>query len=436
MTLAHLERIEEVGADLRCYISIRADAAIADAQRASYRFRRGRAIGPLDGIPLAIKDNIAVRGLPMTAGSDVLRDSPPRRRDASVVRALRRSGAVILGKTNMTEFAIGDPDPNAPFGEVMNPRALGRQAGSSSSGSSAAVAAGLAVVALGTDTGGSVRHPAAVCGVVGFKPSRAVIPTQGVMALSPILDHVGIMGRSVADVRAVFSALGGSSRSGIAETDIRVGWPAGDEYELGDPYIISLLRSTVARVVGSSLAKVRSVGLPSVQVVNDAAATLIGADAVSSIGPYLRGSDRAGSSSRARLASGRAVTRAGYSAALERAHQIGHSWDVLTRDTPIVMMPANVIGAPPLGATSMTLDGTLYPVRLLASRYSRLANLLGAPALVLPVGETPDRLPVAIQLVGRPGQDDLLLRFAGRLEALVGNWTERWGIEPRTYRSS
>lgn len=436
VALAHLERIASIDAELRCYVSIRSDAAIADAKRASWRLRRGRTLGPLDGIPIAIKDNIAVRALPMTAGSEVLRDSPPQRRDASVVRALKRAGAVILGKTNMTEFAVGEPDPNAPFGEVQNPRALSRQAGSSSSGSAAAVATGLAVVALGTDTGGSVRHPASVCGVVGFKPSRAALPTAGIMSLSPYLDHVGILGRSVADVRAVFLALCGGSVSGDAAlTDIRVGSPAGDEYDFGDPAIISLLRSTVARV-GDAGVRVRAVGLPSVQLANEAAATLIAADAVRSISPYLHDTDGVGSSCRARLANGRAVAPAAYAAAVRSARQISDSWDAVTRDTPIVMMPANVIGAPPLGVTDVTLEGTRYPVRLLSSRYSRLANLAGAPALVLPIGETPDRLPVAIQLVGRRGQDNVVLSFADRLEALVGNWAERWGIEPRAYGSS
>jgi aspartyl-tRNA(Asn)/glutamyl-tRNA(Gln) amidotransferase subunit A len=216
---------------LRCYITVARDTALAEAAESARRWAGGRAFGPLDGVPIALKDNIDVAGLPCTAGTAVFRDRMPAS-DARVVERLRAHGAVLLGKLNMHEAALGATNDNPAYGRCMNPRRIGYTPGGSSGGSGAAVAAGLCAAALGTDTMGSVRVPASYCGVWGFKPTNGAIPTEGVVPLSRTLDTVGPLARSAADLVIVARAMldplprgfGGAAPSGALE-GLRIGVP-------------------------------------------------------------------------------------------------------------------------------------------------------------------------------------------------------------------
>ena len=206
LTRLMLERIAAFNPALNLFVTLCRDAALGDAAASGERAASGQRRGPLDGIPVALKDNIDLAGVPTSNGFG----GPPWRvpaRDAEVVRRLRAAGAVILGKLNMHEGALGATTDNPHFGASINPHCPGYTPGGSSGGSAAAVAAGLCVAALGTDTGGSVRIPAAYCGVVGLKPSHGLVSTGGVVPLSWRLDHVGPLTRTVADARLVFTAL-------------------------------------------------------------------------------------------------------------------------------------------------------------------------------------------------------------------------------------
>ncbi|HEX2171156.1 MAG TPA: amidase, partial [Dehalococcoidia bacterium] len=193
---ATLDRIGRLNPRLNAFLTVLEDSALAGAAAAEQLLKAGVDLGPLQGVPVSVKDIVNVRGTRTTAASPQLLDAPLDEEDAPVVTRLRRAGAVLVGKTNLHEFASGLPDEEGPFGWVQNPRKLGFQPGSSSSGAGVVTAAGLSVISIGTDTGGSIRIPSILCGVVGLKATYGRVPVRGVLPLSWYLDHVGPLARS------------------------------------------------------------------------------------------------------------------------------------------------------------------------------------------------------------------------------------------------
>src|SRR6202050_404143 len=208
VTRTVLERIERLNSSLRAFITVMADSALADALAAEIEIGAGRWRGPLHGVPIALKDLIDTAGVRTTSGSALQKQRIPQA-DAHVVRRLKQAGAVLVGKNNLHEFAYGGSSLVSYFGDVHNPWDTSRIAGGSSGGSAAAVAAGLCFAALGTDTGGSVRQPAALCGTVGWKPTYGRVSNLGVLPLAPSLDHVGPLTRGVEDCATVLEAIAG-----------------------------------------------------------------------------------------------------------------------------------------------------------------------------------------------------------------------------------
>ncbi|MFZ0807844.1 MAG: amidase, partial [Candidatus Sulfotelmatobacter sp.] len=223
ITRACLERIEELNPELNAFITITGESALAEARAAEAEISRGEWRGPLHGVPIALKDLIDTAGVRTTAGSALYKDRIPTE-DAEVVRRLRQAGAVIVGKNNLHEFAYGGSSLVSFFGETRNPRDPGRVAGGSSGGSAAAIAAGMAYAAIGTDTAGSVREPAALCGCVGLKPTYGRVSSRGVNPLSPSLDHVGPIAANVADCAIVLQAIAGYDPADLTTADV----PAAD----------------------------------------------------------------------------------------------------------------------------------------------------------------------------------------------------------------
>jgi aspartyl-tRNA(Asn)/glutamyl-tRNA(Gln) amidotransferase subunit A len=204
----HLEAIARLDAELSAFVTVLADQALAAAERIDQKVASGEDPGPLAGVPVAVKDNLCTLGVPTTCSSRILQHwRPPY--DATVVKRLAAAGAVMVGKTNLDEFAMGSSTENSAFGPTRNPHDTDRVPGGSSGGSAAAVAAGLAPLALGSDTGGSIRQPAALCGVVGLKPTYGTVSRYGLVAFASSLDQVGPIARSVADAAALFDAVGG-----------------------------------------------------------------------------------------------------------------------------------------------------------------------------------------------------------------------------------
>ncbi|PYR82504.1 MAG: Asp-tRNA(Asn)/Glu-tRNA(Gln) amidotransferase GatCAB subunit A, partial [Acidobacteria bacterium] len=214
VTSVMLERIEKLNPILNAYVTVTADLAMKSAQEAEREIQRGKWRGPLHGVPIALKDLFDTAGIKTTAGSALFKDRVPDR-DAEVVTRLKAAGIVLLGKLNMHEFAYGGSSTVSLFGAVHNPWESGRVAGGSSGGSAAAVAAGLCFGALGSDTGGSIRQPAAYCGIVGLKPTYGLVSTRGVIPLAWSLDHAGPMTRTVTDAAIMLQALAGYDQEEI-----------------------------------------------------------------------------------------------------------------------------------------------------------------------------------------------------------------------------
>ena len=252
---ATLERIERLNPELNAFITIAAERALEDARRAQREIARGKNRGPLHGIPLPIKDNIETQGIRTTAGSKILSHFIPDR-DADVVSALRQAGAVIIGKTNLHEFAYGITNENPHYGAARNPWDTTRVSGGSSGGSAVAVASGLGFGSVGTDTGGSIRIPAALCGIVGLKPTFGRVSTRGVVPLSVSLDHVGPLARSVDDVSLLLAAISSKEhpfRAAAASKPkgksrrarFTLGWPRNFFFDRVDDEVLAAIEAAV-----------------------------------------------------------------------------------------------------------------------------------------------------------------------------------------------
>lgn len=440
---AVIERAERLNPTLHAYIAITADAALRDAKTLERAQSKQIERGPLHGVPVSIKDNIDVRGIPTTAASRVLMNAEPAAADAAVVKALRDAGAVIVGKNNLYEFAAAYSDPSStPFGIVENPRRIGHQAGGSSNGSAAAVAAGLGVISIGTDAGGSVRHPASACGAVGFIPSPGILSREGVLPTSHTLGRAGFIARTVGDVLAAFDAASpvtasrGSSPDVEADaTHLRIGVPASPIAFASQRAL--LLFEEVKRILIDDLElSPVEVELPDHEELYETLETIALYETALHHNAYGGRANLYGEPLRQELEAARTITTARYAAALHARDVQRAQWERQTDATDLVLLPSNRAPSPPHNVTHIDLDGTATPTRIVNSAFNRPANLFGLPAIALPVGLAESDLPVAIQLVAEAGRDSTLLTVADRLEGALGAPVLTWGIEVNTPKES
>jgi Asp-tRNA(Asn)/Glu-tRNA(Gln) amidotransferase A subunit family amidase len=397
-------------------VAARAAARAVDEER-----RRGVDRGPLHGMPVSIKDLIDIAGQLTTAASNV-RKGHLAVRDATVIQRLREAGAVILGKTNLHEFALGTTSEESAFGPVHNPHDPTRSAGGSSGGSAAAVATGMGQASIGTDTGGSIRIPAAACGVVGLKPSLGEVPTDGVVPLCPTFDHVGPITRSVEDAAALWSVLAARPlpRLGaLARSPMMLGALAG--------YFTALLDGDVRRAFDSALARLRASGIAiesravqgSERIV-DTYVNISLPEAAHYHAPTLdtRASDYQ-PAVRERLLKGRTISAVDYLAARDGREVLRRSVDAALERCDALVLPTLPIVAPKLGATEVTMDnGQTLLVRAAMLRLTQLFNITGHPAISLPIPTS--GLPVGLQLVGRRDRTEELLAVAAQVARVVG----------------
>ncbi len=385
---------------LNAYATVLGDRALAAARHAERELAAGRDRGPLHGLPVAVKDNIDTCGVRTTGGSRALRDRVPAR-DAPVWARLRRAGAILVGKTNLHELAYRAPHPD--FGPVHNPHRPGRSPGGSSSGSGAAVAAGHVVAALGTDTGGSVRQPAAFCGVVGLKPARAVLSRTGVIPLSRSLDACGLLARDVADAAIVLEVLAPQARP--ARGAVRIGAArAPDDPPLADAVASALARAaerfTAARHVVSEHA------LPPLAPLREVHRTILLAEAFAE---HRDKRDAVGPRFREALGQGSRISAAALAAA--RRARRGLDVGALFGANEVLLLPVTPDVAPLLdpltGAAETDVD---------LNRWTFLANFADLPAVSVPVGAH-EGLPLGVQLVGHRGAEALLLDLARPIAA-------------------
>jgi aspartyl-tRNA(Asn)/glutamyl-tRNA(Gln) amidotransferase subunit A len=419
-----LSTIEQLNPKLNAFILVTAEQALARARQADREIAGGRYLGPMHGIPVSLKDLVDLEGTPTTAASLVRKDHVATA-DAVVTRRLREAGAVFVGKTNLHEFAFGTTSDDSAFGPARNPVDPARSPGGSSGGSAIAIATGMSLGTVGTDTGGSIRIPAAACGVVGLKPEWGQVSASGVVPLSRQLDHVGPLAASVTDAWIQYNAmLPSSSRmAGILEAaplqGMRLGMPAG--------YLFDRLDADVERTVMATIDRLRSKGATIVEVTlphaNDIAAVylhLVFGDGAEYHARTLvtRPQDYT-KNVRLRLEMARYVLAEDYIRALRGKVLIAAEVERALAGVDALVTPALAIPAPPIGAATMPVKGGPDAVRASMLRCSQPFNLSGHPAIALPCGRTPAGLPVGLQLVGHKGRTPALVQAALAAEAAI-----------------
>lgn len=417
LTRTCLDRIGAGNDSVRAFIAVMADAALGDAKRAEEQIARGVYLGPLHGIPVSVKDLVDVAGTPTTSGSRV----PPRHatHDAPVVANLRRAGAVIIGKTNLHEFAFGTTGDETAFGAIRNPIDRTRSAGGSSSGAAAALVERMCYGSVGTDTGGSVRIPAAACGVVGLKPTHGEVSADDVVPLSATLDHVGPLGLTVDDVDVMLQAMRDGKALDVTETKPTALWlgvPVDyffDKLDAGVRQSFQSARATLERGGHS----VTDVTVSHARHTPDVYLHISLPEAAWYHAPLLAAhADKYSPGVRLRLEMGRTVLAEDYLRAMHARTVLRRAVDRALEGLDALMLPTLPIAAPPLGAASVDVDGSKEPVRAMMLRLTQLFDITGHPAVAIPCGRGAEGLPHSLQLVGHRGHTDELLGVAAIVE--------------------
>lgn len=413
---ASLESIAAGNPSLNAFITVSGEEARRQARELDAERRAGRYRGPLHGIPVSIKDIIDIKGLPTTAASRV-RAGHIAAADAHVVAQLRQAGAVIVGKCNLHELALGTTNDESAFGPARNPHDPSRSPGGSSGGSAVSVAASMCCASIGTDTGGSIRIPAAACGVVGLKPTFGEISNAGVFPLSSSLDHVGPLAKTVEDAWLVYQAIRNDAAappSARPLSGVRLGKLSGYFLEPLDAEVRSRFEAALARLRDSGVTLLETtiphageIASTYVNVVLPEAAAHHARDLESRPDAYSPGV-------LARLQQGRQISLEDYTRAQRDRAILRADVEAALSTCDLLVLPTLPIPAPFLGATSVSLGGRGgdEPIRPLMLRLTQLFNLTGHPAISLPCGKTADGLPCGFQLVGRHQQTVDLLAVA------------------------
>ena len=439
---AHLDRIAAVDATLRAFITVTADDALDAARAAEQALVRGDATGPLHGVPVGLKDLCDTAGVRTTGGSRILADNVPTV-DAAVVARLKAAGAIVVGKLNMHEFAYGPQGLNAHYGTPVNPwdRATHRLPGGSSSGSGVALAAGLCAGATGSDTGGSIRMPASLCGVTGLKPTYGRVSRAGVLPLSWTMDHVGPMARSAADCALMLGAMAGydpadASTSVLPVPDyraaltgevkgLRVGLLRRSFLDVAVPDVAAAVEQA-ARVLESLGARVDEVVLERIPHVAGASYAIVAAEALAYHATWLR--TRAAdyqADVRDRLRLGVLVSGDDYVRAQRVRALVRDEVDEALRHRDVLLAPATPIVATRIDEAEVDIRGERMDVRSALIRLTRPFNLSGHPACALPCGFTAGGLPIGLQIVGRPFDEATVLRAADTYQRATDWHTRR-----------
>ncbi|MFN3309010.1 MAG: Asp-tRNA(Asn)/Glu-tRNA(Gln) amidotransferase subunit GatA [Anaerolineales bacterium] len=456
---AHLDRIQRLDIDINAYLFIDGDGALrkaemVDRQLAEWRKSRQGELPPLLGIPIAVKDVLCVQGLPCTCGSKILEGFVPPY-NATAVEKLLNAGVIILGKTNTDEFAMGSSTENSAYGVTRNPWNRERVPGGSSGGSAAAVAARLALAALGTDTGGSVRQPASFCGVSGIKPTYGRVSRYGLVAYGSSLDVVGAFGRDVQDVAFIFEQIVGADRRDATTVDlpvlpIQLGQNTNlDSVRIGVPkeYFIPGMQPEVEQAIRQAIlhlqelgAMVEEISLPHTEYAlpvyyliapAEASANLARYDGVR-YGPrssaesmwdifYRTRGEKFGAEVKRRIMLGTYALSAGYyDAYYGKAQKVR---TLIKQDFERAFQRVDVIAAPVAPTTAFPFgEHTDDPLAMyLEDVFTLPANLAGVPALSFPVGFDREGLPIGLQLMGNYFQEELLFRIAHAYQ-LTTDW--------------
>lgn len=404
--------------EVNAYITRLDDRALADADKREREIRSGHYRGPLHGIPVSAKDLIDVAGVKTTSGSAL--PAAVAACDAAVIVRLKEAGAIIIGKTNLHEFAFGTTSEETAFGPVTNPFDVSRSAGGSSGGAAAALATGMCFGALGTDTGGSIRIPSAACGTVGLKATAGELSCSGVVPLSTSLDHVGPMARTVADVAILFDALAGPPPVGtpaaVKATSLVFGVPRAYFCDKLEPGTREALDNTCAalRAAGHT---VRDLEIAHAAWTSDVYLHIVLPEASQYHAQFLdRYAALYSPGVRIRLEMGRYLLAEDYVRAQRLRDRLRHEVDRTLESCDALLLPTLPIPAPKLGATTVEINGTAEPIRGTMLRLTQLFNITGHPAIALPAAQSVDPLPRSVQIVGRRHETRQLLTIGAAVE--------------------
>lgn len=430
LTTEAFKRIDSLNPALNAIQTPMLEIALKDASLADLDLRSGADLGLLHGIPVAVKDVFETKGVRTTCGSKLFANFTPDR-DAAVVEKLRAAGAVLVGKASMHELAYGITSNNPHFGAVRNPWNRDCIPGGSSGGSGAAVSSGMVFMAMGSDTGGSIRIPAAYCGTVGLKPTSGRVSRYGVMPLDFSLDHMGPLTRSVRDAAIVLEAIAGyDSRDDTSSPrrvdtylppkhaaipGLRIGWPTNFFFDHCHPSVLAGVESMsqAARQLGARIVPVR---VPDIEAMNAVSRVILLSEASALMEPFLHRRADFGPDVLAMLDQGRLLSATDYVNAQRLRRVMQREFRALWASIDCLLTPTVPMGAPKIGQTTVKLGDQDLEVRLATTRLVRSFNLLGLPALAMPCGLTPEGLPVSAQIVGKPFDEATILRVGAALE--------------------
>jgi aspartyl-tRNA(Asn)/glutamyl-tRNA(Gln) amidotransferase subunit A len=422
ITSACLEHIAQINPRLNAFITVLGDRALAEARQADHEIRAGHDRGPLHGVPLSLKDLIDLAGTPTTAASQV-RQGSIARHDAPVVAHLKLAGAVMIGKCNLHEFAYGTTSDESAFGPVRHPLDPTRAAGGSSGGSAVAVATGMCAGSVGTDTGGSIRIPSALCGLAGLKPGYREVSSAGVIPLSWSLDHVGPIAGCVDDAWMLFNAMRGDQPPVLHDRPstlhCRLGIPRAYFLDVLDDEVRARFSETVSRLRAAG-ANVEDVWIPHAA---DTAPVYLHIAAPEAAAYHAMAIERHPEAYtpnvRLRLEAGRYLLAEDYVRAQRGREVLRREVDAALRGCDALLLPTVAIPPPAIGATEVEIAGRKESVRSIMLRLTQLFNLTGHPAISLPAGATSQGFPCGIQLVGALGDTQQLLELARACERQV-----------------
>jgi len=427
-----LARIERLNPALNAFITVMSESATAEARRAEAEILRGEWRGALHGVPVAVKDLIDIEGVRTTAASALYRDRVATQ-DAEVVRRLRDAGAVIVGKNNLHEFACGGSSLVSYFGDAHNPWDVGRIAGGSSGGSAAAVSAGMVYAAIGTDTAGSIREPAALCGCVGLKPTYGRVSSGGVIPLSWSLDHVGPLAATVEDAAIVLQAIAGYDAGDVGSVDMPVTDYVGALREdakgmrvgVARGYFFDEVDAEVASAMDTALRGIQSLGaewrevrfgendVPTDRTVQAAESYAFHAENVAKR-PELYQVETL-----RRIRNGEAITAGEYIRRRRELEEARRNIGTMFAEVDVIVTPTMPTAAPSIAELKADPDA-LRPAELKLLRNTRPFNVWGLPAISVPCGFTAGGLPIGMQIAGPHWREDLVLQLAHAYERATG----------------
>jgi aspartyl-tRNA(Asn)/glutamyl-tRNA(Gln) amidotransferase subunit A len=451
------ERIQKLNPKLNAFITILDDSARREAKHADSLIKQGKYLGPLHGIPISFKDLIYVNGVKSTSGSKILADFVPDY-DSTVTRKLRKAGAIIVGTNNTHEFACGITNINPHYGSSKNPWDPARMSGGSSGGSAVAVSSGMSLASIGTDTSGSIRVPASLCGIFGLKPTYGRVSKHGVMPLAPSIDHIGPLARSAWDIAAVLQGIAGydkmdpssarvavpdylkelaSSETRNNNDDInekfKIGIPKQFFFDMIEPKVMEVFRAFVDRLNGCGITTVSNVDVDGTDKIFETwRAIRLGESAATHDEWMVSRPQDYGEDVLRMLQKGQEITAVHYINALQKwRREIKNAFLKAMSGYDALLVPTTIIPAPFLDQKEVNIEGKTIEVYLSLNRLTTVFDITGLPALNIPAGLVDSKLPVGVQLVGRPFDESRILKIAYTYEQQY-NLSEQFTPPPIT----